>query len=245
MALPATDTFTGTNGTPLATYSPNWTVNSGVFQIESNAVCHNSASASGLAHWDADVFDDDQYAEAVVSGVDTGSWMTGVAVRVHASADTGYYYQGSSSGSEIGKSVAGGRTTLLSGLAAWANTDVVRIEVEGTSIRAYIDGVQQGATQTDSAIASGSSGLCGFNDATLSLLTSWEGGNLGGAAGTLDQEGFRWYADTGVEGSNTALAAQDTNISRAPDQITRLRILLNATGNPDPINAQLEWEKVP
>lgn len=42
---------------------------------------------------------------------------------------------------------------------------------------------------------------------------------------TLDQEGIQWYDDNAADG--TALVAQDTNISRATQTNTRLRVLTN------------------
>lgn len=57
---------------------------------------------------------------------------------------------------------------------------------------------------------------------------------------TIEQEGFRWRDDNGSETSASWLAAQDTNISRVKDTNTRLRVLLNASGNPDPYKYQLE-----
>ena len=57
------------------------------------------------------------------------------------------------------------------------------------------------------------------------------------AAGvTLEQEGFRARNDDGNEAAATWLADQDTNFTRAKNLNTRLRMLLNATGDP-PANA--------
>lgn len=50
---------------------------------------------------------------------------------------------------------------------------------------------------------------------------------------TIEQEGFRFRDDDGSETTATWLANQDTNITRAKSTNTRLRLLLNATGNPD------------
>jgi hypothetical protein len=52
------------------------------------------------------------------------------------------------------------------------------------------------------------------------------------AAATLEQEGFRWYNDDGSESASTAFAAQDTNITAASSTTKRLRMLVNATGDP-------------
>ncbi len=60
---------------------------------------------------------------------------------------------------------------------------------------------------------------------------------------TLNQEGFRFFADDGSEGNATALALQDTNITRAKSLNTRPRILVDATGDPDSAQYQVEWKK--
>jgi hypothetical protein len=51
---------------------------------------------------------------------------------------------------------------------------------------------------------------------------------------TLEQEGFRFYNDDGDEDASTALASQDTNVSVAEGVIKRLRMLINASGQPNP-----------
>lgn len=58
MALPASDSFTGSNGTNLTSYSANWVVNYGSFHIQSNAV-GSSLNDDALAHWSADTFSAD------------------------------------------------------------------------------------------------------------------------------------------------------------------------------------------
>ena len=60
----------------------------------------------------------------------------------------------------------------------------------------------------------------------------------------LEQEGFRWRSDDGDEDAATWLASQDINITRATLTNTRLRLLLNATGDPDSSQYQLEYRKV-
>lgn len=48
---------------------------------------------------------------------------------------------------------------------------------------------------------------------------------------SVEQEGFRWRTDDGSESAATWLASQDSNITRAESLNTRLRILLNTTGD--------------
>lgn len=62
-------------------------------------------------------------------------------------------------------------------------------------------------------------------------------------ATTHEQEGFRFYNDDGSESAATALAAQDTNASLAPDTPKRLRMLINAAGDPPSTAYRLQYRK--
>ena len=59
----------------------------------------------------------------------------------------------------------------------------------------------------------------------------------------LDQEGFRFRDDDYGEDAATWLASQDTNITRDKNLNTRLRVLVNATGDPASTAYQLEFKK--
>jgi len=52
------------------------------------------------------------------------------------------------------------------------------------------------------------------------------------ASSTLTQEGYQWYADDGNESGSSTLAAQDTGITRAAGSVGRIRMLVDATGDP-------------
>ncbi len=60
----------------------------------------------------------------------------------------------------------------------------------------------------------------------------------------LEQEGYRFRADDGDEDTATWLATQDANITRAALTNTRLRVIVNATGDPTSNQYQLEYRKV-
>ena len=51
MGLPATDSFTDTNGVSLISHSSNWTMNCGAFDIQSNELAPNSGSTESAAFW--------------------------------------------------------------------------------------------------------------------------------------------------------------------------------------------------
>lgn len=182
MALPATDTFTGSNGTQITAHSGSWTLNAGDFDIQSNALAPDSGGNECGAHWNADTFDDDQYAEATyVAG--QALFATGIAVRCHASAATyyGFYIDPfSGTNSYLFKQVAGSWTQIGSNIGNPATSSVIRLEAEGTTLRVIDDGSTI-RTSTDSSISSGYAGVAGYGDTTGARIDNWEGGNLAGA----------------------------------------------------------------
>jgi hypothetical protein len=65
-----------------------------------------------------------------------------------------------------------------------------------------------------------------------------------GAAVTLEQEGYRWRDDDANEATAAWLAAQDIDFAALKNANIRLRVIVNATGDPATKQYQLEWRKV-
>jgi hypothetical protein len=61
---------------------------------------------------------------------------------------------------------------------------------------------------------------------------------------TLEQEGFKWRNDDGTDATATSLASQDTDIIQPKSTNTRLRVLVNSTGDRGSENYQLEFRQV-
>lgn len=185
MALPATDAFTGTDGTQLTTYSANWTLQLGDFDIQSNALAPDSlANSDSLACWTADTFNADQYSQIKIVAVSTAPASIGPAVRVASGATTAYLLFHSSAAWELWKVVAGTWTKINNGASRTLQVnDVLRLEISGTTLTVKINGVAQGSPTTDSDIASGYAGLHANKDDANHRGDDWEGGNL--AAGGL------------------------------------------------------------
>ena len=59
----------------------------------------------------------------------------------------------------------------------------------------------------------------------------------------LDQAGYRWRLDDGDEDGATWMEDQNTNIQRWRNSNVRLRMLVDATGNPDAAQFRLEYRK--
>lgn len=187
----ATANFNGTNGTALVTHNANFSLVTGNFQLRDNALESNvGGGAESAARWNANTFNNDQYATATVVNVGTAaSDGVGLAVRCSSSATTyyGMYFTGSLN-MWLFKVITGSWTQLGSAVAVPADNDVLRLEVEGTTLRPTKNGSSTGTpgNQTDSAIASGSGGVSGWGSAGSSTnqIDNWEAGNLGAAAAT-------------------------------------------------------------
>ncbi len=61
---------------------------------------------------------------------------------------------------------------------------------------------------------------------------------------TVEQEGFRWRNDDGTEATASWKASQDTNgLTVARAERVRLRAILDATGDPLPDGAKLQYRR--
>lgn len=180
MSLPATEAFTDTDGVSLTAHSASWTNNYAAFAIFTNSLRPNGGDATtdACAHWNADAFANDQYAQAVWAA-SAVNYM-GVSVRVHAAAAT-FYDLIVSTGDQyyLAKYIAGTGTNLgTANSTTLAVNDVIRIEASGTSITGKEDAVIMIGPITDASIASGYAGVCGSGSGTGTRIDTWEGGNI-------------------------------------------------------------------
>ena len=181
----------------LEVYSANWT-NRGVddFTVSESldAVQPDSPDAESIAFWNADTFDDDQYATFDIVLANDGFGAIGLAVRSGRTLEECYGFYGDSEGSSSdacylyylesdGSWVELGTTGTLS----FAVGHVIRLEAEGTTLTPTIDGSTTGTpgAQTDSLYSSGKPGLTGWRgDAAVQYADDWEAGNLADAERT-------------------------------------------------------------
>lgn len=181
-----TDDFEGYSEAALAGQG-DWITWMGVITVvtfsESEYVYPNSAGAlCGVAY--DDTFDDDQYAENggyfdVLSG-----YYIGPGVRLTGSAGSadGYGYAGGSTDSYLFRIDDGSYTVLSDAGDAVTDDDVLRIEIEGTTIRCYKNGdldtsLGSNGTFTDATYSSGKAGIVGLGTGG-NYIPDWEGGDL-------------------------------------------------------------------
>lgn len=185
MSVLATDDFNRANETPLA---GNWTTVTSETNsnLSSNTVVPSVLSNDSTVYRNDITPPNDQYSQAkiTVNNNSGGGIGQGVAVRVATGART--YYRvvadhAASNNVELGAMVAGTFTPIWTRTQAFTDGDTFRLEVQGTTLRVYRNGVQIGADSTDSNIASGRFGLSYSSTATSASADDWEGGDFAGA----------------------------------------------------------------
>lgn len=171
MALPATEDFAGSGA-----LSGNWTVQDGNPYRDAGEARGDDADHNA-AYWNADAFNADQYSQ----GKAVVQVYSGVTVRASGTGGNWNAYAVlTGAGSSGIYEVTSGTHAQLQSLSTPSDGTVIRIEVSGTTIRAYYGGVQQGTDQTDGTISSGSAGFTCYT--ATPRIDDWEGGNL--AAGS-------------------------------------------------------------
>lgn len=174
----ASDTFIGTNGTALTSHSANWTLNTGTYEIQSNALEPTAVSANGMASWNAITPNANQYAE-VTLGILTGGVgvYLGPAVRIATSGFVGYRCVITSAGDVALQLENGSETTIASSSGhTYTTGDVIRLAISGSSLTCTQNGTTI-ASGSDGTLTSGRAGISSYNTSGT-RITSWRMGNL-------------------------------------------------------------------
>jgi len=151
----------------------NWTVVNAGINIAANNFQGSNANANNAAFWNVNPFAADQFAEVMVTSLNGTSDFDGPAARV----STGNWYSCvESTTSLIFQRSLNGTTSNVATVSVTGNVgDILRIEVQGSTVKCYQNGVLQ-ITQTDANLTSGSPGIELFNN--VATLKNWSGGNL-------------------------------------------------------------------
>lgn len=142
----------------------------------------SNASGSQCATYYNGALANDQYSQAVVTTISFGA-SVGVVVRCSGGSSTYYAYYSSSNAAYMGKVVSGTWTSFGTVGTPFEADDIIKLEVEGTTIRAYKNGsldtsVGTNGVATDAAISSGYAGVGGYGSSTISRIDNWEAGEL-------------------------------------------------------------------
>ena len=186
----ATDAFTG------ASLNANWsliTPGTAVINVDGlgHMICEHSTE--GIVRWTGNSFSDNQYSLIkVISWSNLDDAFVGVVARCSADTDTNadyYEYRAQDVNTGLGtqsrpfvlqKVVNGTPTVLASGNVSCGDNSTIAIEVEGTALRGYVDGVLQHSS-TDSSLTTGRPGAMNSRNGSI-LADDWDGGDVTASA---------------------------------------------------------------
>jgi hypothetical protein len=181
------DTFTYSNGALATVSSGVWAAVTGHADcaVASNKLATPATSTITHSRHTTALSTDDQYAEATVNISGSGYREASVLARCSDDAATFYRldYSSNSTGTLTVYKCEAGSFTLIddqTGVGLDSNDHTIRIEVEGTSIRGYLDDVEI-HNLTDSDISTGAhvgAGLYRTNSGGAPTLDGFSGGDL-------------------------------------------------------------------
>lgn len=152
--------------------------------------------------WNAGSFAADQYSQVALSGLSGTNDQTGLGVCVRCdttnlgggAAYINYYHAivntAASNNVSVAKFVADAYTLLAQRTQAWSDGDILRLEVQGTTLKVFRNGTQLGANITDSSVSVGAAGLAHLASFATGFADNWAGGDIsagGGAASNAAQ----------------------------------------------------------
>lgn len=233
----ATDTFTYSNGALSTVSGGVWATHSvtGVvdeWDVVSNAVTFGTASGFCVSKYNT-TFSTDHYSELAISMT---AGEAGVFTRLAAGTLSGYYAYVDQSGDAALYNVTSNSFASYDTATGLATSGTIRLESIGSNHTVDYGGVEilsttnGDQTGTSVAIATFATNITGDN---------WSGGEFS----SLEQEGFLFRNDDGSETTATAKGAQDANVTAPLAANLRLRMLVNATGDPSGIPYRLDYKK--
>ena len=181
-----TDTFDRANSSNLGA---DWAEDSGDWTITSNNVLNGTTGNTyRKLRWVGAAMDSANYYVEVVARSGSSGTGIGPAVRLAASSTVTYYGYVIFGGDAayLVEITAGGETILDTGSAITASTNyTLRLEVDGSTIRGYLNGVLD-VEATDTSLASGGPGIMAYggNNANT-YVTTWTASDLAAAAATM------------------------------------------------------------
>jgi hypothetical protein len=172
-----TDDFNRADGSP----GSNWTsITNETYSpvISSNQLIPSAGHTTRQGiFYNAAAAPNDQYSQITVVANATNN--DGPAVRVSDSAETFYCLVGTvgTPGSLIFRKVVAGSLSQIGSTIStnFANGDVLKLSVVGTTLTAYVNGSSVGST-TDSSISSGQFGIFMYGSGSP-IIDNWEGGS--------------------------------------------------------------------
>lgn len=197
------DDFNRANNTDLGA---GWVEVSGDWSIVSNQLSPGAAGGTIILRAAGAMASNDNYAQATIAATTAASH--GVWCRGNSNISSGYLWRNDGTSWNLFSVVGGSFTSIGSFAAAAAPGDVAKVQAVGSTITAYVNGIQR-VSVTDTGVTTGtsigirseSSGSIKFDDFSAGDVTA--GATLGTAAETDGAQPL-----TGAKTATLALAAE-------------------------------------
>lgn len=152
----------------------SWVKSYGTITISSNTIYPNSADTI-LYYWNDATVTNNQYAQLDVSG--NSSRNLGIACRITGNS---YYFAYYGSGNVALEKMVNGVRTSLKVHYSVSEPVTIKLEVSGTTLKVYVNGVQDATIGdiTDTDLSSGYIGLFGQDASSVRVGDNFVGGNL-------------------------------------------------------------------
>lgn len=239
MALPKTETFTNSNGTPLSTHDANWALVSGGQTITNNNMspAGGTGTTENCHRWTGDTFAATHYAKATYAN-QSGAFV-GVAVNIQSGAANYYAFYGRTlsynnrrelvevSAGAVATTHGADTTNLSAGQEIYLEkgaSDAIVAKVNGATIFSV----------TDSTWTGGAAGVASRGSSQYSRIDDAELGDVGGggSTGTLATTNANdTSAASGTPTANGSLArtnAADTSSAAGTTTVTGSSATTNA-----------------
>lgn len=184
MALPAVDSFSSPDGFGLNL--TNWVEFFGAFIIFSGRA--KSFASEGIAGWQLDAFNDDQYAQGVVVCPTDAAGVVCIRMVAAGGSATHYglqiYSPGGVTTIQLYKFIGGSYTVLQTFTEPWTDGNTVRVEASAGSLASKMNSgsgfaVLSGSPTADASLASGTAGMRSYAGA---FLDDFQADNMAGPA---------------------------------------------------------------
>jgi len=191
-----------------------WVEVSGDWSIVSNQLSPGNAGGTILLRAATDAATDDNFAQATIAA--TAAASQGVACRTNANLSTGYLWR--NNGTSWDLFTLGTFVLLATYAVAAAPGDVARVQAVGSTIKAFVNGVER-ASVTDTTYTTGKSSGIRADSTNALRFDNFSSGDVGGAtvnatmafdgeAGTATATAKRTvYASVAAAGGAGAFAA--------------------------------------
>lgn len=164
-----------------------WTEYRGLFnlRINSNQVDANSPGFDGDVVYIGTSFPADQWAQCTLKNLNVPALGEGYGLAIRADAATHFGYRvvvsdpgGAGDNIEIASFTPTYTLIATRRYSPVVSGDVLRVEMEGTTMRVYINDVQLGADITNSAISSGAPGMGHSSTTSAGNIDNWSAGDF-------------------------------------------------------------------